>query len=382
MHTDCYHRLLPDLSAPTIVWGTAKDSKKVINTDFARSFIIESNLASTNGVIQTLGPVRFTEKKEATSRWNAVRMTIRGMYKDGIFWQKTAELVYLVGLGALLGAVAYLVNGIICARYQDMSANRLFIYLNNDWNRQNPLRSYGWKDFTGEALGAALVVATCASVAVFHAYSLLTAKDSFYGVYHRIRNAFDDSYLITQDRIEMPAPSAQIAVESLANNKIEDGWEDPLSLETITQGDLKSPKTFIFGAYALSLDSVLKQIFRKDRDKGGHIAHPIEIRHLSASEQRKFVQEFSAFFCIDEAAFLDCWNSSRNVKKIPSYLQDQTQELLILSRLMRFMELLPHESALRVVAPCLLESHRYILQNVSLTLLARLGVGNPYLLEK
>jgi|GEM_PF-2457535 len=132
----------------------------------------------------------------------------------------------------------------------------------------------------------------------------------FFLLFKCIQKTYVDGYVVFQRVSYIPNSMAGFDPNQLANNKREDGWEDLITLETITPDRITSSQILRIGQYASTMIPVLQQMLTANYTTcpKGEIPHPYEPRSLFPDEKDKFLREVSAFFSIPSEALEKCWN--------------------------------------------------------------------------
>ncbi|HEX4838937.1 MAG TPA: hypothetical protein VFU89_00665 [Rhabdochlamydiaceae bacterium] len=125
-----------------------------------------------------------------------------------------------------------------------------------------------------------------------------------------IQKPYIDGYVLFQCVSYIPNSMSGFDPNQLANNKREDGWDDPITLENIPSDQITSSQILRIGKYASSIIPVLQRMLTADYTTcpEGEIPHPYEPRSLSPDEKTKFLLEVSAFFSIPSKALENCWS--------------------------------------------------------------------------
>lgn len=188
-----------------------------------------------------------------------------------------------------------------------------------------------------------------------------------FNVARQAQGAYIDQYLAFQPLSQIPNSMEGFNLDQLANSKSDEGWEDPISLETIPADQISSSKILCIGRYALSIQAALTSMLTRLNKEcpRGEIPHPIEQRKLTPDEKAKFLQEIAAFFAIVNPEALEaCWRVQFTPQEVDSWITSEiahwnripavlrtpiydeiSQQLLLFNRKQAFLELLPDSVA-------------------------------------
>jgi hypothetical protein len=246
-------------------------------------------------------------------------------------------------------------------RYDQMSRGLLGIYPANASSfgiqYMNPIRLYDKWDFFGECFMASsgLLAITVTSIVGLSKLS----KDSIFSVYTREKQP----YRVIQELKKLPSSMSGLDLEELANNKQENKWSDPITYEEIPEDEIRSPRIFRIEKHAYDVKGLLMWVFARPLENN-KIWYPYSNGYMTAEVQRKFVQDISAFFGISEEKFLDCWKLDITLDKVPGDIP--LNDLFILARTIKFLELIPNEAIRKNLAAILLRNQRQIVAQLSL----------------
>jgi hypothetical protein len=136
-----------------------------------------------------------------------------------------------------------------------------------------------------------------------------------------IQKPYVDGYVFFQRVSYIPNSMTGFNPNQLANNKQKDGWDDLITLETITPDQITSSQILRIGQYASTMISVLERMLTADYTtcSKGEIPHPYEQRALFPDEKTKFLREVSAFFSIPSKALENCWRVQVENEDIDPY---------------------------------------------------------------
>lgn len=182
----------------------------------------------------------------------------------------------------------------------------------------------------------------------------------------KAEETYINPHLAFQPLSQIPNSMEGFNPDQLANSKSAEGWEDPISLETIPADQISNNKILRVGRYALPIQAALTSMLTRllKESPRGEIPHPIEQRKLTADEKAKFLQEIGAFFAIlDPEALEACWREQATPQEVDSFFagiahwnmippalrialyDDAAQKILLFNRKQAFLRLLPDSVA-------------------------------------
>ena len=134
-----------------------------------------------------------------------------------------------------------------------------------------------------------------------------------------------DKFVAYQNVFQIPNSMQGFDLDELANDKSDEGWIDPITLETIPRDQISSSQILRIGKYALPIVSALQSMLTRDYQRNdcalGELPHPIEFHQLNPEEKKKFLREVSAFFAIkDPKKLLACWSVGSESVDINPYI--------------------------------------------------------------
>lgn len=145
-------------------------------------------------------------------------------------------------------------------------------------------------------------------------------------------------------------------LKELANEKDGEKWIDPILYTEIP--DILSPRIFRIGKHAYDIGGFFKTIFAKPLDDNNRIWHPFFNGYMDDAVQQKFLHDISAFFCISEKQFLDCWKHEITVNQVPGNID--LSKLFFLARTVKFLQLIPNQIIHDKLAEILLRDQKVI----------------------
>jgi hypothetical protein len=154
-----------------------------------------------------------------------------------------------------------------------------------------------------------------------------------------------------------PTPIKAIDLNSLANSRDNEGFIDPITSESIPEGEIRSAQIALIGTYALSIKGCLKFILQHPLNP--QLRHPIENRAMTETEQENFLNYVATFFCISKEKFLHCWNVDIKADIPPNF---DRKKLFTLVRTISFLELLSQTTVRKELKNFLLYGLRELTQ--------------------
>lgn len=258
-----------------VYWGSYDRNKpdKVRDPeiyDEMRTILINEHLNSNDPSLRTFEPLEsFQITPISIFNW---RFPLKDMIQRGSIWQYAGYIVGAVGfllVGVRVNFLAFKLFKAVRFQYPD---GFLYVMLLN-----------------------------------FGIFAII--EDCVRDIFQAMLNTTFKEYVFIQKMVNKSSSMKECKLEQLANESVDGRWKDPISSEIISNEMIRSPKILGIGQYAFNIESVLQAMFTRTCCINGEIPHPIENRALSSLEQQKFIEDISAFFCIEKKEqLLKCWD--------------------------------------------------------------------------
>ncbi|HEX4839786.1 MAG TPA: hypothetical protein VFU89_05035 [Rhabdochlamydiaceae bacterium] len=335
-------------SKQPIFWGTT-NSPSAPQIDAAivskiRDEVIAANFQTKEPKVITVGPVT-AYPREKYSLLSLFLIAVKEAYREGNLLKNSVQIIagiFTAALGMILLTCA------LCAAAGLLHAKNGILHLPT-------------------ILAAALLSGIAIGKFIHCAIDKLKKDDplSLFAILEKLKQMNQYSHTLTQGIQQHPSSVGDIDLATLANDKDEDGWLDPLSFDIIPKDKIRAPYYFLIGKYVTHIENALKVILNHSDEVNHKFRHPIENRFMTEEEHTKFLKEICSLFFITEAEFLNLWEV-RSSFEIPNALLTKTNDLRCMFRVFDFHHLIPKTIKDQYV--------KNILRHDQIDLLARLWV--------
>ncbi len=285
-----------------IVWGDCRSQPGgmvSINEEAynqLRARLIQHNLTTTNPWIFTLGPLKVTQVKIPSPE-----EILTAVLKKPELWKEIAIKI--------ISAVCLLIFKKIITPYLTNRTIGLkiglwfFIIVANLWLIKNFLKHI----------------------------SLIYQQESY------------PYYEATQEITKKQSSLSGVDLSKILNATTNEGWEDPISFDTITSQQIIYPRYLIVDNQVFHIEDILTRIFSR-LTKNGQFCHLMyNNSYMNDESQKKLVTEISDLFCISPQEFLDCCNVSLELDMELGEVRERfiRQRFLPIAMRAKFFRLIP-----------------------------------------
>ncbi|HEY5234815.1 MAG TPA: hypothetical protein VIJ14_01450, partial [Rhabdochlamydiaceae bacterium] len=188
-----------------------------------RNFIIETNFESKTR-IYALGDSCYAHKPtSARYSWEVIKATFSALHSK--FWTRALTIIYLIGY------IPFLLS------------------LGTAWALW--IKHGGNSSFPARSLTNLSVITVLTSLGVY--YSVQTLRSEI----EQDLKPYLDGFVAFNKISYLPNSMSGFDLDQLANKKREDGWDDPISFDTITPDQISSTRILRIDKYAISITSAL-----------------------------------------------------------------------------------------------------------------------------
>lgn len=261
--------------------------------EFVRQILINHHLNAKTPYFYSPTDLEFIKKEEYPSSWKVRKAILSQMRIEGQLWKTTAESVALCIGGCFIGALV--------AETTISKANEIAMLV---------------KMAFVQVLGVLLLTVAY----IWIGLKRVEVLDDYYNELHaKIETSFRDQYIVVQHLKSSPTSTKYILREQLRNYVEGNFWDDPITRETFSLEDLRTPMTVFVDGWAIRLEHLLQWVLKHDMDENGAYRHPATACMMSAQGTVIFENHVCQFLLITSEQLRSCWDIPENEDCLVEY---------------------------------------------------------------